>query len=52
VIQISLDTTACVVAPFMPFVAEALHQWPGARDSVHLADWPAARADWHAWNRL
>jgi isoleucyl-tRNA synthetase len=47
VLHLSLETTARVVAPFMPFVAEALYQSLGSRHSVHLADWPAARAEWN-----
>jgi isoleucyl-tRNA synthetase len=46
VLHLSLETTARVVAPFMPFVAETLYQSLGARDSVHLADWPTARPEW------
>lgn len=47
VLHLSLDTTARLVAPFMPFVAEALFQSLGSGQSVHLADWPAARPDWN-----
>jgi len=39
---------ACVVAPFTPFVAEAMYQnlvGDQAAESVHLADYPAARDD-------
>jgi isoleucyl-tRNA synthetase len=46
VLHLSLDTAARVIAPFTPFVADALYQSLGSRHSVHLADWPAARADW------
>jgi isoleucyl-tRNA synthetase len=46
VLHAVLETTARVVAPFMPFAAEALYTSLGSRDSVHLADWPGARADW------
>ncbi len=46
VLQLSLDATARLVAPFMPFVAEALYQALGSEQSVHLADWPDARPDW------
>ena len=42
----SLETAARIVAPFMPFVAEALYQALGSTTSVHLADWPAARPEW------
>ena len=44
----SLDTTARVVAPFMPFIAEELYRSLGARHSVHLADWPVPRPEWCA----
>ena len=46
VLHRSLETAACIVAPFMPFVADTLYQSLGAGQSVHLADWPAARPDW------
>jgi isoleucyl-tRNA synthetase len=45
-LHLSLDTAVRVVAPFMPFVADALYQSLGARDSVHLADWPVPRPEW------
>jgi isoleucyl-tRNA synthetase len=45
-LHLSLETTACVVAPFMPFVADTLYQSLGSRQSVHLADWPGARPEW------
>ncbi|MGH9370885.1 MAG: class I tRNA ligase family protein, partial [Vicinamibacterales bacterium] len=46
VLHLSLEATARVVAPFMPFVAEALYESLGSRQSVHLADWPTARPEW------
>jgi isoleucyl-tRNA synthetase len=46
VLHLSLETTARVVAPFMPFVADTLYQSLGSQHSVHLADWPAARPEW------
>ena len=46
VLHQSLDTTACLLAPFMPFVAEALYRALGSEQSVHLADWPDARPQW------
>jgi len=46
VLHLSLETTARVVAPFMPFVADTLYQSLGSQRSVHLADWPAARSEW------
>jgi isoleucyl-tRNA synthetase len=45
-----LTTLARVLAPFMPFISEALYrnlvaeQDPGAAESVHLATWPEADA--------
>jgi isoleucyl-tRNA synthetase len=44
--HVTLDATARLLAPFLPFVADALHQSLGAAESVHLADWPEPRADW------
>jgi isoleucyl-tRNA synthetase len=39
----ALSTVARLLAPFTPFVADALHQELGPTDeSVHLADWPEA----------
>lgn len=46
VLHLSLDTSARVLAPFMPFVADALYRSLGSQESVHLADWPAARPEW------
>jgi isoleucyl-tRNA synthetase len=46
VLHLSLDAVARLLAPFMPFVAEALYQALGSELSVHLADWPDARPDW------
>ncbi len=45
----SLQTVARLLAPFAPHVAEAMHQdlkAPGGRLSVHMEDWPVARAEW------
>jgi isoleucyl-tRNA synthetase len=36
-----LGTMAKMLAPFMPFFSEALYKSLGAKESVHLADWPA-----------
>jgi len=36
---------AHVGAPFLPFLAELVHDALGGQRSVHLADWPAPRAD-------
>ena len=44
-----LSTTALLIAPFCPFVAEEMygglvaHHDPAAPESVHLADWPEPR---------
>ncbi len=46
VLHLSLDATARLLAPFMPFVSEALCQALGSEQSVHLADWPDARPHW------
>lgn len=46
VLHLSLETTARVVGPFMPFVADTLYEALGSRQSVHLADWPTARPEW------
>ena len=46
VLHASLEAAARVVAPFMPFVADALYAALGSQQSVHLADWPAARPEW------
>jgi len=45
-LHLSLDASARLLAPFMPFVAEALYQALGAGRSVHLADWPRACPEW------
>lgn len=45
-LHLSLETTTLIVAPFMPFLAEALHESLGAERSVHLADWPEPRPEW------
>ena len=45
-LHLSLDSTVRLLAPFMPFVADALYQALGAGSSVHLADWPRARPEW------
>jgi isoleucyl-tRNA synthetase len=46
-LHLALDTTARVIAPFMPFLADALYRALGSRHSVHLADWPATHAEWN-----
>ncbi|MHB8508414.1 MAG: isoleucine--tRNA ligase, partial [Candidatus Dormibacteria bacterium] len=47
VLHRALQTVATLVAPFAPFIAEEMYlnltrASAGARDSVHLADWPQA----------
>jgi isoleucyl-tRNA synthetase len=37
---------AKLVAPFLPFLAESLHQALGETRSVHLEDWPKPRPAW------
>jgi isoleucyl-tRNA synthetase len=46
VLHLSLETTARLLAPFIPFVVEALYRALGSVQSVHLADWPDARPQW------
>jgi isoleucyl-tRNA synthetase len=44
----ALLTTAQLLAPFTPFVADEVYRnlsGAGGADSVHLADWPAVQAD-------
>ncbi len=47
VLHVSLDMAVRTIAPFMPFVADALYQSLGARESVHLADWPSPHPEWN-----
>ena len=52
----ALETMSRLIAPFMPFLAERIHRnltghevgdpLPGAPDSVHLTDYPAADPSW------
>jgi isoleucyl-tRNA synthetase len=46
VLYASLSTLARLSAPFVPFLAESLHQALGGERSVHLEDWPAPRPAW------
>lgn len=39
-----LETTARLLAPFMPFNSEMLYRKLGAKSSVHLEEWPTAKA--------
>ncbi|MDO8557951.1 MAG: class I tRNA ligase family protein [bacterium] len=36
-----LETVSCLAAPFIPFVADAIWQELGNKESVHLADYPS-----------
>jgi isoleucyl-tRNA synthetase len=51
-LYVSLTTLARLLAPFMPFVSEALYrnlvaeQGSEAPESVHLTDWPVADPRW------
>jgi isoleucyl-tRNA synthetase len=42
----ALSTLARLVAPFLPFLAESMHEALGGERSVHLEAWPAARPEW------
>jgi isoleucyl-tRNA synthetase len=46
VLYAALSTFARVVAPFMPFLAEAMHRALGGAGSVHLLDWPEPAPGW------
>ncbi len=46
VLYYALSTLARVSAPFLPYLAEGVHEALGAEHSVHLEDWPKACADW------
>lgn len=47
-----LNTAHRLMAPFVPFLAENVYQnlvrkvWTDAPKSVHMTEWPTARADW------
>jgi isoleucyl-tRNA synthetase len=41
-----LKQTTLVMAPFIPFVAEALYRGLSGDESVHLQDWPDADDQW------
>ena len=43
----ALHQLVTVAAPFLPFLAEAAYEALGQDASVHLADWPPAREEWH-----
>jgi isoleucyl-tRNA synthetase len=42
----ALDHAARLLAPFLPFVTDALYQALGSAESVHLADWPEPQPEW------
>lgn len=42
----SLSMLAKLIAPFLPFLAESIHEALGGERSVHLDDWPEARPGW------
>ncbi len=46
VLFVALSTLAKVIAPFLPFLAESVHEALGGDKSVHLEDWPAAHPEW------
>jgi isoleucyl-tRNA synthetase len=46
VLYASMSTLARLSAPFVPFLAEGLHEALGGQRSVHLEDWPAPRPEW------
>lgn len=46
VLYASLSTLARLIAPFLPFLAESIHEALGGEGSVHLEDWPEARPSW------
>ena len=37
----AIDTLSRLLAPFVPYLAEAVYQAGGHTTSVHLAGWPA-----------
>ena len=41
-----LDTLSKLLAPFTPFLAEALHQDLGGKASVHLEEWPQVKKEY------
>lgn len=45
---LALSTLSKLAAPFLPFLAEALHQALGGETSVHLCDWPTPQPNWEA----
>lgn len=42
VLYAALSHLTRLIAPFLPFLAESVHEALGGRRSVHLEDWPAA----------
>src|SRR5262249_9061856 len=46
VLYAALSTLAHVIAPFLPYLGEEVHQALGGDKSVHLEDWPRPRPEW------
>ena len=42
----ALSSLAKVIAPFLPFLAERVHEVLGSERSVHLEDWPTPKPEW------
>ena len=42
----AFSTATRLMAPFLPFLSERMHEALGGERSVHLEDWPAARPEW------
>ena len=46
VLYAALSNLARVAAPFLPFLAESVHDALGGQRSIHLEDWPVGAAGW------
>src|SRR5262249_26218875 len=46
VLYAALSTLAHVIAPFLPYLGDEVHQALGGDRSVHLEDWPKPRPEW------
>lgn len=46
VLYAALSQITLLMAPFLPFLCESMHQALGGSRSVHLEDWPAAHPEW------
>ena len=42
----ALSATTLMIAPFLPFLAEKMHEALGGTRSVHLMDWPSPQDEW------